>query len=59
MCVCVCVWVCVWPPKEYTYAWRCSCCNGYRHRKWTWRHVFKSCTRLIAFNIALVPLGKV
>ena len=27
-------------------------CNGYRHRNWTWRHEFKSWTRLI-------PLGKV
>ena len=29
---------------------RCPWCHGYRHRKWT---------RLIAFHIALIPLGKV
>ena len=34
-------------------------CNGYHCRKWTWRHKFKSWTRLIAFHIALIPLGKV
>ena len=34
-------------------------CNGYRRRKWTRRHEFKSWTRLIAFHIALMPLGKV
>ena len=38
---------------------RCSWCNGYRRRKWTRRHEFKSWTRLIAFHIALIPLGKV
>ena len=37
------------------YMW----CNGYRRRKWTWRHVFKSWTRLIAFHIALILSGKV
>ena len=37
----------------------CPWCNGYRRRKWTQRHEFKSCTRLIAFHIALIPLGKV
>ena len=37
------------------YPW----CNGYRRRKWTRRHKFKSWTRLIAFHIALIPLGKV
>ena len=36
-----------------------SICNGYRCRKWTRRHKFKSWTRLIAFRIALIPLGKV
>ena len=40
-------------------AWRCPWCNGYRRRKWTRRHEFKSWTRLIAFHIALIPLGKV
>ena len=39
--------------------WRCPWCNGYRRRKWTRRHEFKSWTRLIAFPIALIPLGKV
>ena len=39
-----------------TWKWRC---NGYRCRKWTRWHEFKSWTRLIAFYIALIPLGKV
>ena len=39
--------------------WRCPWCNCYRPRKWTRRHEFKSWTRLIAFHIALIPLGKV
>ena len=34
-------------------------CNGYRRWKWTRQHKFKSWTRLIAFHIALIPLGKV
>ena len=38
---------------------RCLWCNGYRRRKWTRRHEFKSWTRLIAFHRALIPLGKV
>ena len=38
---------------------RCPWCNGYRCSKWTRRHEFKSWTRLIAFHIALIPLGKV
>ena len=38
---------------------RCPWCNGYRRRKWTRRHEFKSWTRLIAFHIALIPLGTV
>ena len=37
----------------------CPWCNGYRRRKWTRWHEFKSWTRLIAFHIALIPLGKV
>ena len=37
------------------YRW----CNCYRRRKWTRRHEFKSWTRMIAFHIALTPLGKV
>ena len=36
-----------------------SWCNGYRRRKWTRRHEFKSWTKLIVFHIALIPLGKV
>ena len=46
---CVCVW------EREIKVW----CNGYRRRKWTRRHEFKSWTRLIAFHIALIPLGKV
>ena len=38
---------------------RCPWSNGYRRRKWTRRHEFKSWPRLIAFHIALIPLGKV
>ena len=38
---------------------RCPWYNGYRRRKWTRRHEFKSWTKLIAFHIALIPLGKV
>ena len=40
-------------------SWRCPWCNGYRHRIWTRRYEFNSWTRLIAFHIALIPLGKV
>ena len=32
---------------------------SYRRRKWTRQQEFKSWTRLIAFHIALIPLGKV
>ena len=38
---------------------RCPWCNGYRRRIWTGWHEFKSWTRLSAFHIALIPLGKV
>ena len=38
---------------------RCPCCIGYRRRKWTRLHEFKSWTRLIEFHIALIPMGKV
>ena len=34
-------------------------CNGYRRRKWTQRHEFKSWMRLVAFHRALIPFGKV
>ena len=43
---------------SFSCLWRCPWCNGYRRRKWTRRH-FKSWTRMIAFHIALIPLGKV
>ena len=39
--------------------WICPWWNGYRRRKWARRHEFKSWMRLIAFHIALIPLGKV
>ena len=38
---------------------RCPWCSRYRRRKWIRRYEFKSWTRLIAFHIALIPLGKV
>ena len=44
---------------NWTTITRCPWCNGYRRRKCTRRRKFKSWTRLIAFNIALIPLGKV
>ena len=60
------------PPPYFKYYYHCSstrmalkinnswyAINGYRRRKWTRRHEFKSWTRLIAFHIALIPLGKV
>ena len=43
----------------YIYELRCPWCNYYRRSKWTRRHEFKSWTRLIAFHIALIPVGKV
>ena len=58
-----CIYIIV-PIRQGSYAsWvlsgRCPWCNGYRRRKWTRRHEFKFWTRLIAFHIALIPLGKV
>ena len=41
------------------FSWWCPWCNGYGRRKWTRRYEFKSWTRLIAFHMALIPLGKV
>ena len=46
-------------PQSSNGSWSCPWCNGYRRRKWTWQHEFKSWTRLIAFHIALILLGKV
>ena len=43
------------PPPVSIIPW----CNDYRRRIWTRRHEFKSSTWLIAFHIALIPLGKV
>ena len=43
----------------YICTWRCTWNNDFRRRNWTQRHEFKSWTRLIAFHIALIPLGKV
>ena len=45
--------------KQFLYSYICPWCNGYRRRKWTRRQEFKSWTRLVAFHIALIPLGKV
>ena len=42
-----------------SYKYRCLLCNGYRRRKWTRRHEFKSWTRLFALHIPLMPLVKV
>ena len=42
-----------------TGVWRCPWCSRYQSRKWTRRYEFKSWTILIAFHIALIPLGKV
>ena len=44
---------------KYYFFRRCPWCSRYRRRKWTRQHEFKSWTRLIAFHIALIPLGKV
>ena len=44
--------------RSISYLRRCPWCNGYRRRKWTRRHEFKSWPRLIAFHIALNTLGK-
>ena len=38
---------------------RCPWYYGYRRWKWTRRYEFQSWTRLIAFHIALIHLGKV
>ena len=46
-------------PAYISTYWMYPLCNGYRRRKWIVWHEFKSWTRLIAFHIALIPLGKV
>ena len=50
---------CTYPYMNDISYMRYPWCNGYRRRKWTRRHEFKSWTRLVAFHIALIPLGKV
>ena len=71
----VCRWICIWvyniintqatcsnespPPSEEVLNGLCPWCSRYRRRKGTRRHEFKSWMRLIAFHIALIPLGKV
>ena len=67
-------WICIWLYNKMTASiintlalktlilqlnMRCPRCNGYRRRKWRRRHEFKSSSRLIAFHIALIPLGKI
>ena len=60
------VWLCGWHGRNKnvtvmvpTLLTRCPWYSCYRRRKWTRRHEFKSWTRMIAFHIALIPLGKV
>ena len=45
--------------KQWVIIDTCPWCNGYCHRIWTRRYEFNSWIRLIAFHIALIPLGKV
>ena len=52
-------WYAIKPNQPTIINIKSSWCNGYRRRKWTQRHEFKSWPRLIAFLIALMPLGKV
>ena len=47
------------PHATYLTCSRCPWCNGYRRGKWTRRLEFKSWTRMIAFYIELILLGKV
>ena len=44
---------------DYIAGSMCPWCSGYPRRIGTRRYEFKSWTRLIAFHIALIPLGKV
>ena len=39
--------------------WWWWCCNGNAQKKWTRRHKFKSWTRLLAYHVVLMSLGKV
>ena len=57
-CSCMCKWVYL-ILNSILYSVGKSWGNGYRRRKCTRRHEFKSWTRLIEFHIALIPLGKV
>ena len=64
VCVCLFIYIYMYICKNIfvpvvKWLWRCTWCNGYRRRKWTRWHEFKSWTILIAFHIALIPLGKV
>ena len=45
--------------NNYHAVYRCPWCSRYHRRKWTRLYEFKSWTILIAFHIALIPLGKV
>ena len=44
---------------DWTWKLRHLWCNGYHCGKWTQRSKFKTWTRLFAFHIALIHLGKV
>ena len=46
-------------PQSILYCRGVPRCNAYRRRKWTRRNEFKYWIKLIAFHIALIPLGKV
>ena len=62
ICICIIAPKYVHPGTEELIVSHClevPWCNGYRRKKWTRRHEFKSWTRLVAFHIALIPLGKV
>ena len=52
-CVYICMYVCMYIRLEALVVY------GYDFRKWTESYQFKSWTRMIAFHIALISLGKV
>ena len=52
-------WLSVSRVYDHHTKWKRVWCNGFRRNKWTQRFEFKSWTRLFAFHIALIPLGKV